>query len=444
MREAFDEHHIDPYLRARHMEFSRLLEKVPAASYICNAEGLITYFNQRAVELWGREPKLNHEIDRFCGSFRLFSIEGSPISHDRCWMAKALQEGKEFNGHEIVIERPDGSCRTALAYANPFHDESGNIFGAVNVLVDITSRRRAEETLREADRDRSEIVSVLAHELHRSPARIGKEAHAALEKAHNELEGCIRKRTSELRNANQALNSEIGERKRIELALRESEGRLRGLSGHLQLVLEEQNAKIAREVHDELGGTLTVLKLGLSSVLDKINDPAWSRDKLISLLTLTDSAIRSVKRISTSLRPGMLDTLGLIATIKWHVNEFSELTGIAHELHLPNYIRLSVDRNTAVFRIIQEALTNIARHAQATKIVIHLWKHKGQLVVEIEDDGKGITEEEMINPKSFGIFGMFERSHCLGGRLIIRRGEIGGTVITLRLPLDDVKDGVAK
>jgi signal transduction histidine kinase len=189
---------------------------------------------------------------------------------------------------------------------------------------------------------------------------------------------------------------------------------------------------------------LTVLKLGLSSILNKINDPGWSREKLISLLTLTDSAIRSVKRISTSLRPGMLDTLGLIATIKWHVNEFSELTGIANELHLPNYIRLSLDRNTAVFRIIQEALTNVARHAQATKVVIHLWKHKGQLVVEIEDDGKGITEEEMINPKSFGIFGMFERSHCLGGRLIIRRGETGGTVITLRLPLEDVNDGVAK
>ena len=265
-----------------------------------------------------------------------------------------------------------------------------------------------------------------------------KDAHVALESAHSELEERIRQRTGALSQANLALSSEIAERKRIEQALRESEARLRALSGHLQSVREEESAKIAREVHDELGGTLTVLKLGLSSILDKAKEPQSLRDKLMSMMTLTDSAIKSVKRISTSLRPAMLDTLGLITTIQWHVKEFSELTGIQYELHLPKYIRLSPERNTAVFRIMQEALTNIARHADATKVLIQVWKHKGRLLIEIEDNGKGIPNDALTKPKSFGIFGMHERIHYLGGGLSIRKAETEGTVVALTLPLEQM------
>lgn len=129
---------------AHQIDLKRLLENLPAAAYTCDAEGLITYFNARAVELWGRVPKLNHPTDRFCGSFRLFSVDGTPIRHDQCWMALAIQHGKSYDGHEILIERPDGSRWTALAHANPFFDERGRVIGAVNVLVDITSHRRAE------------------------------------------------------------------------------------------------------------------------------------------------------------------------------------------------------------------------------------------------------------------------------------------------------------
>lgn len=128
----------------RDLEEFRLLEKLPAAAYTCDAEGLITYFNERAVELWGREPKLNDPADRFCGSFKLFSPDGIPISHEQCWMALALREGKAYDGLEIVIERPDGSRWVALAHANPLFDEQGQLSGAVNILVDISDRRRSE------------------------------------------------------------------------------------------------------------------------------------------------------------------------------------------------------------------------------------------------------------------------------------------------------------
>jgi signal transduction histidine kinase len=142
-----------------------LLETLPAGAYTCDPDGLITYFNNHALELWGRAPKLNDPIDRFCGSFRLFATDGRAIPHDECWMARALRTEMEFNGHEIVIERPDGQRRTVLAHANPIRDGSGKVLGAVNVLVDITDRKHAETALQTADRSKNEFLATLAHEL---------------------------------------------------------------------------------------------------------------------------------------------------------------------------------------------------------------------------------------------------------------------------------------
>ena len=154
--------------RSRHdseWEFRSLLEKLPAGAYTCDPEGLITYFNRNAEQLWGRAPSLNDPADRFCGSFKLYATDGTPITHDRCWMALALQTDREDNGHEIVVERPDGQRLTTLAYASPIRDESGRLLGAVNVLVDISDRKRSEEALNEAHRSKEEFLATLAHEL---------------------------------------------------------------------------------------------------------------------------------------------------------------------------------------------------------------------------------------------------------------------------------------
>jgi signal transduction histidine kinase/CheY-like chemotaxis protein len=154
-----------PLLLNSELRFRGLLERLPAGAYTCDPDGLITYFNQHAVQLWGRSPKLNDPVDRFCGSFKLYGIDGSPILHDECWMARALKDSLEYNGHEIIIERPDGYRLTALAHANPIHNEMGELVGAVNVLVDISDRKKAEDALREADRSKNEFLATLAHEL---------------------------------------------------------------------------------------------------------------------------------------------------------------------------------------------------------------------------------------------------------------------------------------
>jgi len=183
-----------------------LLEKLPAGAYTCDPEGLITYFNRHAVQLWGRAPKLNDPVDRFCGSFKLFSPDGSPIAHDQCWMALALETDKQYNRLEIIIERPDGQRLTALAHANPIYDESGNLHGAVNVLVDISERKRAEEALydiRQAERSR------IARDLHDVVLQDLSATLQSLQAAQVESEGVeldqeietLRKAVRDLRNA---------------------------------------------------------------------------------------------------------------------------------------------------------------------------------------------------------------------------------------------------
>jgi signal transduction histidine kinase/DNA-binding NarL/FixJ family response regulator len=128
-------------------EFRRFLDALPAAAYTCNAEGLITCFNQRASELWGSAPASNTSSERYCGSLRLFDRDGNPIPHQGCWVGLALQAGEDYQGRELLIERGDGSRLTVLANANPLRDSSGGIAGAIHVLIDISDRRRAEDAL---------------------------------------------------------------------------------------------------------------------------------------------------------------------------------------------------------------------------------------------------------------------------------------------------------
>jgi diguanylate cyclase (GGDEF)-like protein len=168
--------------------FRRLLEKLPAGAYTCDPEGLITYFNQHAVQLWGRTPKLGDPVDRFCGSFRLFSPAGSPIAHDRCWMALALETDREYNGREIVIERPDGRRLTAFAHANPIHDGSNKLLGAVNVLVDISERKRVEQELEHRVAERTAELEAINEELRRHIAeRRALESQLEYQASHDHL-----------------------------------------------------------------------------------------------------------------------------------------------------------------------------------------------------------------------------------------------------------------
>jgi PAS domain S-box-containing protein len=145
--DIYDSKITETTLRYSEERFRCMLETMPMAAYTCDAEGLVTSFNEYAVEVWGRTPQLNAHLERFCGSYRLYSPDGTLIPHDQCWMALAIKEGKAYEGREIVIERPDGSRLTVLAYAKPFYNEAGKLIGAVNIMLDITGSRQAEAAM---------------------------------------------------------------------------------------------------------------------------------------------------------------------------------------------------------------------------------------------------------------------------------------------------------
>jgi PAS domain S-box-containing protein len=215
-----------------------------------------------------------------------------------------------------------------------------------------------------------------------------------------------------------------------------SRERLRNLAARLHAVREEERTMIAREIHDELGQAMTGVKMDLSWIIDRL-PPASSAElgeRAQATLELLDNTMNSIRQISTRLRPAMLDDLGLSAAIEWQTQEFETRTGIECALRL-SVARDAIDqdRATAVFRIFQEALTNVARHAEAQHVEIALRLEGSQLLLDVRDDGKGVLQEQLSSPRSLGVVGMRERAGALGGRVTVKPGEPTGTCVSLRM-----------
>jgi len=348
-------------LRQCEERFGQLVELMPVAVYVCDTSGVIQHYNQRAVELWGREPRPGDRAQRYCGSWRLYTPDGTFVPHQDSKMAEVLRTGIEARDLEVVVERRDGSRITVLANIVPLRNGDGELIGAMNCFQDITERKRAQTALQHSFRQ------------------------------------------------------------------------LRALAARLQTVREEERKRVARELHDELGQALTAMKIDLSSLIDVM--PADKKRRSESLLKLIDQTIQSVRRISNDLRPGVLDDLGLIAAVQWAAREFESRTGTKCRLDLPAEDTV-VDRElaTPVFRILQETFTNVARHANATRVDVRLARENGSLALEIHDDGKGINEEQLSHRSSLGILGMRERALLLGGELTISGAPDEGTTIKLRVP----------
>ena len=250
-------------------------------------------------------------------------------------------------------------------------------------------------------------------------------------------------------------------------AFREANVKLHLLSEHLQSVREEERSQIARDIHDELGQSLTCLKMDLSWVNNRLSTDHSLRSspstnpgnsarkpqsklrngtkpkrqeslqaKTVTMLKLIDRTIQTVRRLSSELRPALLDDLGLAATIEWQMQEFKTRTGIKYKLTLPSKdLILDQKRSTAIFRIFQETLTNVVRHSNATRVSISLRKKADNLILRVKDNGKGIAENEISDAKSLGVLGMRERALLLGGEVHITGADGKGTTVTVRVPM---------
>jgi signal transduction histidine kinase len=217
--------------------------------------------------------------------------------------------------------------------------------------------------------------------------------------------------------------------------LRESEDKLRRLAAHLISVREEERAHIAREIHDELGQVLTGLKMEVTWLAKRLKE-APLVEKTDSMCKLIDSSVQTVRKIATGLRPEMLDDMGLVAAVGWQAKDFQKRTGVRTRVQLPpEGTKLDIDVSTTMFRIFQEILTNVARHARATRVDVELAVADDRVTLQVADNGVGIAERDLHGRKSLGLLGMHERALLFGGEVSITGASGEGTRVLVSIPL---------
>jgi PAS domain S-box-containing protein len=372
-----------------------LIELFPMAAYAVRApDGVIVWFNSRAAELWGRVPVIGDSDERFCGAHTLYHPDGTYMAHCDTPVALALNTGESVHEEEVVIARPDGSRVTVWVHIDPIRDEDGTIVGVVNFFRDVTERKQ-----REAERHK------LYEETETQAAR--------LREAHEQLELKVQQRTASLRL----------------------------LSSQLMHLQDDERRRISRELHDSVGQHLSLAKMSLQAFARSIpNGNVLDRRLYLEAEENVEAAIRETRTVSYLLHPPLLDELGLVAAVNWYADGFRKRSGILLETEIPTELpRLASDKETALFRIVQESLTNIHRHSGASKASIKIMVYEDVVRLEVHDNGKGMAGpaklalSEGTANLGVGIPGMRERLRELEGSLTISSDN--GTRLVAALPI---------
>jgi len=264
-----------------------------------------------------------------------------------------------------------------------------------------------------------------------------KEAEKILLHAKTELENRVRERTSDLTAVNKQLLREIQTRKKSEQETRRSREDLRYLSEHLQRIREQDRTHIAREVHDQLGQSLSALTIDLSRLRDRLPpNNSWLIEQVQSIEKQIGGTMQSVREICKQLRPPVFDDFGLTAAIRWYLRDFQERTGILCRVKIDEEIPdHDKELDLVILRIFQESMTNVLRHAEATHVQVALMRRSRNLVLRIQDNGKGISPEQTVNPLSLGILGIRERVRFWGGKSLFTGSPGRGTTMTVSIPI---------
>ncbi|MDX6443173.1 MAG: hypothetical protein QOH71_247 [Blastocatellia bacterium] len=355
--------------------------------------------------------KLDEALARGYAGMR---VNGSPA-----WLRDAGPQ--ELRTFEAELDKLFPNERTLASCTYPLSSIGGeHIFDVVRTHQFAIARRQGEWEVLETP----ELI----------------QAKAEVKRLNEGLEQRILERTRELAQANEELKRQIVERERAEERLRTTSEQLRALSASLQSAREEESTRIAREIHDELGSALTSLKWDLEGIEKLLSESASLspnlQEKITAMVGLTNTTIDTLRRIASELRPSVLDDLGLVAAIRWQARQFMDRTGVVIHCDWPiDDVNLNQKQSVTVFRIFQEALTNVLRHAQATTVEVTTADEADALVLTIRDNGRGITEDEKLGEFSLGILGMRERAHLIGGKIEISGTEGKGTTVTIRVPV---------
>ncbi len=478
--EMSEHRQIEELLKKAANEWKATFDSIGDAVAIVDAEGTFLRCNEAMSRLLGLPfGEINGRTSRELLYERADVTEECPLSRMR----------KSLRSEELVMKFCD---RVIHIRVYPIKNDDEALIGAVYVISDITERKRAEEemqstrqllektitslneavfiidartrTIIDCNRtaelmfgyEREEIIGRNTEFVHVSSAmyeEFGRNMFAALDEhglyqtefRMERKDGSVfstEHSVTEIRDeegkrtAVVSVVRDITGRKRAEERLKRSFRRVRELTAHLQSVREEERANIARAIHDDLGQTFTALKMDLSWLKKRLDRKSPEAEKADEAIRLVDDGIEAVKRISSELRPLMLDHLGLKEAMQWQASEFERRSGIRVDCHFdPEDIRVGKKVATELYRISLEALTNVARHSGAKKVKIDLMAEDKDLVLEISDNGRGIRQRRSEDFESFGIIGMRERARSIGGRLDILGIKGEGMKIAVHVPV---------
>lgn len=474
--------------RARDHYFS-LFSSFPNLVWRSDPSGACDYLNQAWLDYTGRS------LEDQTGNAWMAAVHPDDRAAWRDSIDRVFPTRQPFE-LEFRLRRADGSYGSMICSGRPYHDLQGSFSGYLCSCYDNTARRATEDALRESEERYQRITTNVPgmvfklergtdHALRFPYASQGSQAVTGLEPATvvtdinafldlinpadranllATLDDSATRLTTwiwagRLQPAHEATEKWITIRAKprageegttlwdgvvfddtqgrlAQLELERSREEARSLSRHLQTIREEEKARIAREVHDELGATLTGLRIDLDWLVDhQASAPEDARAKYSAMLTLLESAVAATRKIVTDLRPSILDDLGLASAIRWQIGEYQKHSELRLDLQTPES-DLAIDRERALvlFRIFQETITNVTRYAKATAVQIDLSQTDSAYIMRIRDNGVGIAEQDLHKPTSHGIRGMRERAEQLGGSLTVA-GEAGnGTTVTVTVP----------
>ena len=475
---------------------------IPAQTLLTNEQALLRLFIKHtpaAIAMFDTDMRYIQVSDRFLTDYELEGQDLAGRSHYEVfpdlperWREahRRILAGAVERCEEDSYIASDGSTGWLQWESLPWRKGDGEIGGLILFTQVITARKRAEEALRASEERFAKIF-------HLSPFRMGilrirdgvvlevndawtRETGFSRAEVINESifkfssqmgEGVVENLQHVLKTAKPIINLDVrftskdgreaiantsavmfdldGEPCYLWVAnditeQKHAEEALRALSARLHSAREEEGTRIAREIHDELGGILTGLKWDLEKIDKTLNNPSDGsqlfevHNRIGSMTGLIETTINTVRRIASELRPGVLDDLGLVAAVEWQIEQFQARSGLkCHWTNNAGEIELTRERATAVFRILQEILTNALRHAGAANLYVKLGRSKNYFEMEVKDDGRGITESQMRNSRSLGLLGMRERALLVGGEVSISGKEGGGTTVLVRVPFKE-------